>query len=108
MERTLGEDAAKIGGFWQTDSSQHAQKQQVNGGDPLEPTVCIPPRELYLFSGVERRASIADFRMALCEKEGVGMNPLTSTSTWAAPRSTFWTSRIRRTTSPTSSQANST
>ena len=81
MERTLGEDAAKIGGVWQTDGSQHTQKRQVNVGDPHEPTAPIPPQEgrrsidvLYLFSGVERRASIADFLMALCEKEGVDMN----------------------------------
>ena len=51
----------------------------MNRGDPREPTVRIPPREgrksidvLYFF--VERRASIADFLMALCEKKGVGMN----------------------------------
>ena len=53
----------------------------MNVGDPREPTVRIPPQEgrrsinvLYLFSCVECRASIADFLMALCEKEGVGMN----------------------------------
>ena len=81
MERTLGEDAAKIGGVWQTDGSRHKQKRQLNGGDPREPTVRIPPREcrrsinvLFLCSGVERRASIADFLMALCGKEGVGMS----------------------------------
>ena len=81
MERTLGEDAAKIGSVWQIDGSQHTQKRQVNAGDPREPTVRIPPQEgrrsinvLYLFSGVERRVSIADFLMTLCEKEGVGMN----------------------------------
>ena len=80
MVRTLGEDAAKIGGVWQTDGSQHTQKRPVNVGDPREPTVRIPPQVgrrsinvLYLFSGVDRRASTADFLMALCQKEGVGM-----------------------------------
>ena len=81
MAATLGEDAAKIGGVWQTDGSQHKQTRRVNAGDSREPTVHVPPRDgrrslrvLHLFSGVERRASIAHFLQILCKKEGVGLD----------------------------------
>ena len=81
MQATLGADAAKIGGVWQTDSSQHTQKRQVTAGDPNRPTVRLAPQEgrrsirvLYLFSGVERRASIAECLQELCVKSGLGMD----------------------------------
>ena len=81
MEKELGEDAARVAGVWQTDTSQHTQQRQVKAGDCRTPTLRVAPQEgrtclrvLYLFSGVSRRASIAESLKKLCLKEGVGMD----------------------------------
>ena len=80
MEPTLGADAAKVAGVWQTDSSQHTSSQQMTAEGSHKPTVFVPPLEnkrtlrvLYLFSGVARRASIAEHLKGLCKKDGMGL-----------------------------------
>ena len=81
MESVLDADAARVAGVWQTDGSQHTGTRRVKAGDRDIPTVQVLPREgrrtlkvLYLFSGVERRASIAEHLKELCEKGGLGMD----------------------------------
>ena len=81
MEEALDADAAKVAGVWQSDGSQHTSKRQVKAGDPYVPNVRVSPREgrrtlkvLYLFSGVERRASIADHLKRLCCADGTGLD----------------------------------
>ena len=80
-EEALGEDAARIDGVWQTDSSQHTQKVKAKASDPRVPSLKLAPqagnrsiRVLYLFSGVSRRASIAESLRALCTKDGIGLD----------------------------------
>ena len=81
MDEALDADAAKIAGVWQSDGSQHTSEPQVKAGDPYVPNVRVSPREgrrtlkvLYLFSGVERRASIADHLKRLCCADGTGLD----------------------------------
>ena len=73
-------DAACINGVWQSDSSQHAAAQQVNGGPTLSSPIRVSPREgratlrvCYFFSGVSRKTSIAQHLLEMCEAEGVGL-----------------------------------
>ena len=80
MQAKLGADAAKVAGVWQTDSSQHTGSQQMTAEGSHKPTVYVPPLEgqrtlrvLYLFSGVARRASIAEHLKGLCSKDGMGL-----------------------------------
>ena len=82
MEASLKDDeeAAKVGGIWQSDSSQHTSKRRVTGRDPGEPTLRLAPQDgrrsirvLYLFSGVSRRASIAESLRTLCQRDGNGL-----------------------------------
>ena len=74
------EEAALAGGVWQTDSSQiHAtSRRQVKApasssatGSSAEPDSRRTFRVCYLFSGVQRRASIAEALQKLCDKAGV-------------------------------------
>ena len=74
-------EAAKVGGSWQPDGSRHALKQRLTVVDPTDPTLRVPPREgrrslrvLYLFSGVSRKASIAQSLKTLCEADGNGLD----------------------------------
>ena len=78
-ESSLGE-AAKLGGAWQTDSSRHTVGPQVNGDEYQDGTLLVAPREgrttlrvCYLFSGVQRKASIGNHLKKLCETEGIGL-----------------------------------
>ena len=82
MEANLRDDeeAAKVAGVWQTDSSQHTHQRRVTGRSSGEPTLRLLPQEgrrslrvLYLFSGVSRRASIAESLKDLCTKDGFGL-----------------------------------
>ena len=74
------EDAARINGVWQTDSSQHTAARQVTGVHPESLPVKVTPREgratlhvCYLFSGVSRKASIAQYLSKMCAAEGIGL-----------------------------------
>ena len=82
MEANLRDDeeAAKVAGVWQTDSSQHTHQRRVTGRSSGEPTLRLQPQDgrrslrvLYLFSGVSRRASIAESLKDLCTKDGFGL-----------------------------------
>ena len=71
---------ALVGGVWQTDSSQHTLDGRLKGRDTSHGTVRVPARNgqptlrvAYFFSGVERKASIADYLSELCKAEGFGL-----------------------------------
>ena len=79
--RTLGEDAAKIDGVWQSDGSQHTSKRQMTVEEARLPTQQVLPKNgkpvmkvLYLFSGTDRKASIASYLKDLCIPEGYGVD----------------------------------
>ena len=66
-------------GAWQTDGSRHTVGQRMTG-DPKQSPLLLEPREgrttlrvCYLFSGVQRKASIAQELKKLCEAEGIGL-----------------------------------
>ena len=53
---------------------------KLKSGVEIGPSIVLPARNhrrtlkvLYLFSGIERKASISDYMMKLCEKEGFGL-----------------------------------
>ena len=77
---TLGEDAAKVDGKFLTDSSQHSNRPVLTVEQARLPTQKIPARHgkptirvLYLFSGTDRKASIAGCLKDLCLPKGYGV-----------------------------------
>ena len=76
------EDAntALVGGVWQTDASRHTLDGRLKGRDTAQGTVRVEARKgfptlrvAYFFSGVERKASIAENLKRMCEEEGFGL-----------------------------------
>lgn len=72
--------AAIVNGVWMTDGSRHTVTQRMTGGPDLS-TGLVAPREgratlrvCYLFSGVQRKASIAQHLLELCRDEGIGLS----------------------------------
>ena len=73
-------NTALVNGVWQTDGSRHCVSDKLMSGVEIGPSISLPARNrrrtfkvLYLFSGIERKASIADYMRKLCEKEGFGL-----------------------------------
>ena len=78
---TASEDAAKVGGVWQTDGSRHTagkrmtEEQRRTGHLLVAPCDGLPTVRLcYLFSGVSRRSSIANELATLCTNSGFGLH----------------------------------
>ena len=78
MEEALEDEAeaAKIGGVWQSDGSRHSIGRKVNEGARAR----VAPRDgrptlrmAYLFSGPQRKSSIAHHLHQLCAKAGFGL-----------------------------------
>ena len=72
--------AAVHRGVWQTDGSRHTVGQQVTEENARQSPLLVAPREgrstlrvAYLFSGVRRKASIAQELKILCEEAGIGL-----------------------------------
>ena len=81
MEKDLetAEEAAKVGGVWQTDGSRHALAGKVKP-DNGSFTVTVPAlrgrpvlKVAYFFSGVSRKASVSGFLKKWCEDAGFGL-----------------------------------
>ena len=73
-------NTALVSGVWQSYSSQHAASGQVKPGDGFQPTVIVPAqkgqatlRVAYFFSGIARKASIAQSLVEMCKKSGHGL-----------------------------------
>ena len=71
---------ALVDGVWQTDSSQHTLDGRLKGRDFAHGAVRIEARNgkptlrvAYFFSGIERKASIADRLSSLCSAKGFGL-----------------------------------
>ena len=82
MDKALAdeEDAAKVDGTWQTDGSRHALAGQVKPEHGSQGKVTVPAlkgrpvlKVAYFFSGISRKASIANFLRKWCEAEGFGL-----------------------------------
>ena len=72
--------AAYDNGVWQTDASTHARKMDVDKSEVEDGTTLLEPKPgmrtlklAYFFSGVKRKASIAEELKALCRKDGFGL-----------------------------------
>lgn len=70
--------AAVVNGAWQTDGSRHAVS--ASASKHLSTTLLAEPKQgratlrvAYLFSGVKRKASIAEYLQKLCVEEGIGL-----------------------------------
>ena len=77
--KTAG-NQAEVDGVWQPDGSRHTRDGRLTSRDVSKGTVTLAAqgnrptlRVAYFFSGVERKASIAEFLKSLCEKEGYGL-----------------------------------
>jgi hypothetical protein len=71
---------ALVDGVWQSDGSQHASSGQVKPSDANRPTTFVAARSghttlkvAYFFSGIRRKASIAESLKRLCEDSGLGL-----------------------------------
>ena len=67
-----------MNGVWQSDGSRHTVRDQVTSRREVGPSVTIPAQSgkrtlkvLYLFSGISRKASIAEYIAKRCERETV-------------------------------------
>lgn len=76
----LAGNHAEVDRVWQPDGSRHTLDGRLKDRDVSKGTVTLPAqgnrpalRVAYFFSGVERKASIAEFLKSLCEKEGYGV-----------------------------------
>ena len=80
--RTLDtRNTALVDGVWQSDGSQHASKDQMMPDLGTRPSVRVAPRKgmrtlkvAYFFSGLHRKASIADHLRTMCRKSGFGLD----------------------------------
>ena len=73
-------NTALVDGVWQSDGSQHASVGQVKPGDSKRPALTVAARNgqttlkvAYFFSGIRRKASIAEALKTLCENSGLGL-----------------------------------
>ena len=73
-------NTAMVNGVWQSDGSQHASVGQVKPGDSSRPTLTVAARSgmttlkvAYFFSGIRRKASIAEALKKLAEDSGIGL-----------------------------------
>ena len=74
-------NTALVDGVWQSDGSQHASKDQMMPDLGTRPSVRVAARKgmrtllvAYFFSGLHRKASIADHLRTMCRKAGFGLN----------------------------------
>lgn len=82
MDQALEEagNAAKVGGVWQSDSSRHGVERRMTGESSGGVRTAATPRDghptlrmAYLFSGPQRKSSIAQHLQKLCEAAGFGL-----------------------------------
>ena len=73
-------DRAFQDGAWQIDGSRHTIGMSVDKDELSKGTMLVTPRDnkptlrvAYFFSGVTRKASIADELRKLCERDGFGL-----------------------------------
>ena len=73
-------DRAFQDGAWQTDGSRHTIGMDVDREELAKGTMLVEPKDgkptlrvAYFFSGVTRKASIADELRKLCAKDGYGL-----------------------------------
>ena len=80
MPAATPENQAEVDGVWQPDGSRHTLDGRLSNRDVSKGTVTLQARGnlpilrvAYFFSGVERKASIAEFLKTLCKNEGYGL-----------------------------------
>ena len=97
-------NTALVDGIWQTDGSRHALASQVTRKDPTHGTVGVSAQSgkptlkvAYFYSGIERKASVADWLQKMCQAEGFGLEfHEIDILVGGAPGMTSWTSPRRR------------
>ena len=74
-------DSAMVNGVWMSDSSRHGIDRKVNEGDDEGLQASATPREgrptlrmAYLFSGPQRKSSIAQHLKTMCKRSGFGLD----------------------------------